>query len=195
MSLNVSETPSYDPAPEGLHNAVCIMVIDLGVQAGKFGPKSQVLLTWELVEALMDDERPFTLSRRFTASLAKKSTLRPLLESWRGRSFTKQELEGFSLKNVLGKPCQVMVKHNQSADGSRTYANVISVVPAAKGTRLTPANEVLSYDHDVPDPAVLEKLPEWIRTAIAAAIHAAAPPSEDDNPGNDRADFDDDIPF
>ena len=197
MSLNISETPSYAPAPEGLHDAACITVADLGVQKTAFGSKHQILLTWEL-DALMEDGRPFTLSRRFTASLSKKASLRSILESWRGRAFTADELKGFALGAVLGKPCQVMVQHGQSVDGSRTYANIISVVPASKGAKYVPTSELVTYDQDAPDPAALEKLPEWIRTAVATAIPPAVTTPESEYTDSFEPvtnEFEDNIPF
>lgn len=70
--------------------------------------------------------------QRYTLSLHEKSKLRPMLEAWRGRKFTNEELEGFDLERLLGANCQVQVCHNISSDG-QVYANVQAVVPAAKG--------------------------------------------------------------
>jgi hypothetical protein len=36
-----------------------------------------------------------------TVSLASNGNLKPLLESWRGKKFTKEELVGFDLKTIL----------------------------------------------------------------------------------------------
>lgn len=194
MSLTISETPSYEPAPAGLHNAICVTIADLGLQHTAFGVKNQVLFTWE-IEELMEDGRPFTLSRRFSSTLSKKGSLRPFLESWRGRVFTTEELKGFKLAKVLGANCQLMVQHNLSQDGTRTYANVASIVPAAKGVKLDPKNELLLWDFDAPDTAVKAKLSEWVIKLIDGAVisEIAAPTQDDDE--HKREDFDDSIPF
>lgn len=192
MSLIVSEKSNYTPAPEGLHRAVCTGVIDLGTQQTPYGSKPQLLILWEL-DALMDDGRPFSLSRRFSPSLGKKATLRTFLESWRGRAFTKEELSGFEMKNILNKPCQLMVKHSPSADGSRIYANITAAVPAPKGTALTPQGGPLYFDQDDPDASILEQLPEWIRKLVDSAVK----PVEMVNPyaAEPSRDFDQELSF
>src|SRR5262245_48984112 len=86
------------PAPEGLHQAVCVDVVDRGVQATPWGEKQQVELRWEIEEQNPDTEKPFLLSKRYTCSLSEKATLRAHLESWRGRKFTSEELQGFDLE-------------------------------------------------------------------------------------------------
>ncbi|MHA1379626.1 MAG: hypothetical protein ACTSRG_14730 [Candidatus Helarchaeota archaeon] len=45
-------------------------------------------------------------------SLHAKATMRKFLESWRGKKFTKEELEGFDLQKILGKPCQLQIIHS-----------------------------------------------------------------------------------
>jgi len=75
MSTIISEVTNYTPAPAGLHPAVCIAVVDLGLQQTPFGVKPQILLQFELADASMDDGRPFTLSRKFTAGLNKRGNL------------------------------------------------------------------------------------------------------------------------
>ena len=48
MALNLSEGRSFTPCPAGLHDAVCISVVDLGMQQSVFGIKPKVLLQFEL---------------------------------------------------------------------------------------------------------------------------------------------------
>lgn len=169
MTLIVSEVSNHTPAPAGLHNAVCTAVIDLGIQVTPYGNKPQVLIIWEL-DTLMDNGQRFTLSRKFTPSLSKKSPLRAIWESWRGRPFTAKELSGFELRKVLGKSCKVLVQHALSADGSRTYANVASVIPIDKGVVVMPNAEPLYFDMDNPDLSVKVRLPEWAIKMIDSAI-------------------------
>ena len=60
-----------------------------------------------------------------------KATLLKDLQAWRGKEFTPEELDGFSLEVLLGKFCMVNITHSDYND--KTYANISSVsqVPAA----------------------------------------------------------------
>jgi len=103
-----------------MHKAICYGVYDLGTQFNEtFGNKNhKVLLQWELPEARIDIQKdgedlnlPRAQSKIYTLSLHEKANLRKDLESWRGKSFTATELEGFDLKNLLGVDCQLQVIH------------------------------------------------------------------------------------
>ena len=78
MSLKLSEGSNYTPAPAGLHDAVCISVIDLGMQSGPFGVKPKILIQWELPNVLTDEGKPYQISRTFGANLHKQGSLRPI---------------------------------------------------------------------------------------------------------------------
>src|SRR3990167_2490369 len=61
-----------------------------------------------------------------------KANLRKHLEAWRGKKFTKEELDGFDVEKLLGVNCQLQVIHNLSDNGG-TFANVQAIVPLGKG--------------------------------------------------------------
>jgi hypothetical protein len=78
--------------------------------------------------------------------LSEKSRLRPTLEAWRGRKFTKEELDGFDLEKLIAAPCQIQIVHNISDEG-RIYGNMQAVVPSAKGmAKLSPQDYVRMKD-------------------------------------------------
>jgi hypothetical protein len=121
----------FTPAPEGLFSAVCCDVVDLGDLDTPWGKKPKVEIRWQIEETNPETQKPFMVLRRFTLSLHEKANLRSTLEAWRGRKFSKEELEGFDLERLIGANCQVQIIHN-IADESTVYANVQAVVPAAK---------------------------------------------------------------
>ena len=127
-------TGNFEPAPEGVHQAVCVDVIDLGLLevtwAGQTKKQHKILISWQLDEA-RDDGKPFLVSKRYTLSLNEKANLRKDLESWRGRKFTLEEEMGFDVESILGANCLLNVQHNKKDD--KTYANVISITPLVKG--------------------------------------------------------------
>ncbi len=121
---------SFTPCPEGLHQAVCVDVVDLGLQKGPYGEKHKVELRWQTEDIMAPDNdlRRFQLRKWYTLSLHEKSNLRKDLECWRGRKFTEAELEAFDLEKLLGINCQLQVIHNITDDG-KTYDNVQAIVP------------------------------------------------------------------
>jgi hypothetical protein len=138
MKIKATESKTYSPAPAGSHIATCIAVIDMGTQQtdynGEIKHQRKLMLTFELSEeaaGLRDDGKRFTISKRYTASLHEKSSLRKDLIAWRGRDFTPAELEGFEVNNVAGKTCMISVAHVEN--GGSTYANIVSIMGAPKG--------------------------------------------------------------
>lgn len=140
MAIIVSYTKGdFTPAPEGLHQAVCVDVVDQGMKQTQWGDKHKVQLRWQLDQADEKTGRPFLVMASYTLSLHKKAMLRQHLEAWRGRKFTEEELQGFDLEKLIGVNCQVQIVHNLGDEG-QVYANVQAVVPLGKGmTQMRPS--------------------------------------------------------
>lgn len=191
MGLIAKETGgSFELAPQGTHSAVCVRVIDLGMQINKTTskPERKVVIVWE-IDAEMVDNRPFIVQKRYTLSLHKKANLRADLQSWRGRPFTDEELAGFDLKNVLGKPCLLNVIHSDSGE----YANIASISQLPKGMPgLKPTGELLFFNTEEWDATVFNKLSEKMRTTI---LSASEPPAAAAVAKIEQDDMDQDIPF
>lgn len=201
MPLNVKDTGSgqdFDPVPQGTHAAVCYLVADIGLQPTSYGPKHKVVIGFEIPDQIIEYKdkdgntvkKPMIINNFYTASLSSKAILTGDLEGWRGRSFTQEELQGFNLFNVLGKPCVITVVHNVS-DG-KTYANIKSVGQIMKGMEVPKATRELKYSPD--EPQQYEELPEWIQKKIASAVKDE-PVSQAQSAPAGANDFDDDIPF
>lgn len=126
---------TYSTAPEGTFPAICVDEIDLGMVTSSFGGETNerhmVRIVWQLGE---DDEKgkPYQIKQDYTASLHEKSNLRKVLQSWRGKAFTDNELFGFDLETVVGTGCLISVVHNAGRKGG-TFANVGSVMKLPKG--------------------------------------------------------------
>src|SRR3990167_4670540 len=197
MSLTVTDTGSgdFEITPSGTHLARCYLIAELGHQKtswqGKDLIKPQVMISWELVNELMEDKRPFVISRTYTASLSEKANLRADLETWRSRSFTEEEIKGFDLKKVLGAPCQITVVH--TAKNNKTYANVKGVTAIPKGT-VVPELQNKAVAYEIHNQETFKMLPEWIQKKIESRVE----PTETENPaptGHETDFIDDDIPF
>ena len=157
--------------------ARCVQVVDLGTQETPFGDKQQVLIGWELPGQRMviqgkdgaeDREVPRIVNKRYTVSLNEKAALRKDLESWRGRKFTAEELAGFDIDVLLGKPCQIQMVHSASKTTGKTYANVQSIMGCPKGMA-TPAQETASMVYDIEKNGrnIPEMAPKWLAEEIA----------------------------
>lgn len=165
---------TFDPAPAGVHQGVCVDVIDLGVLdvtwQGKSKKQHKINVAWQIAEK-RDDGKPFLVFKRYTLSLNEKASLRKDLESWRGKAFTRDEEMGFDVESVIGANCLLNIQHNQVAD--KTYANVVSIMPLVKGM---PKMEASDYIRKQDRPS------EDAPVGYDDQSHAPSPLTDDDIP-------------
>ncbi len=203
MILTENQTTTYSPTPEGTHPARCCALVDLGtsetVYEGKARTRRRVRITFEIAdsELITASGERFQISRTFTASLSEKGALRPFLESWRGRSFTAQELAGFDLKSVLEAPGLIAVVHETKGD--RTYANAKTVSKLPKGMsveQLTTAPIFWDMTGE-PDWTAWERLSDRAKDEISETpeFKKLARPADTAAPAGDTDPDSDDIPF
>lgn len=208
MAKDTGGGGDYTPVPEGTHLAICNMVVDLGLQEttylGNATTKHQCYIRWELPHERLkwqdrdgnEREGPMSIGKTYTLSLSDKANLRKDLETWRGKAFTEQELDGFDLFNLLVKGCQVTVVHAHKE--GKTYANVRGIAGWPKGVPIpqTTENSVLKYSDDTREDH--DDLPDWIREKIAKQVFPDHKVNQPGDPGatpDDTHDLDDEIPF
>lgn len=167
-----SSGTNFVPAPSGAHSAVCVDVVDLGMLEVSFGGKKKtqhkIRMVWQIAE-VMPDNKPFIVQKRYTLSLHEKAGLRKDLESWRGKAFTADELEGFDLEVLIGVTCLLNVLQVQR-DGD-TYANVVSIMRLPKGVEPLKARDYVR---------TIDRTPE--ETAAAGPEPGAWTPTDEDVP-------------
>lgn len=194
----------FEQPPVGTHVARCIKIIDIGTQRGEYQGKAtirrQCIIGWELPTELMTDGdfagKPFTVSRFYTCSLGEKANLRRDLESWRGKAFTEEELNGFEAKNILGKPCLLGLTPND-----KNKVRVTGVMALPKGTEVPPQiNQSVFFSLELEefDKAVFDSLSDGYKKLITVSPEY----QELMNPAKSArgavralADMDDEIPF
>jgi hypothetical protein len=174
MSLIAKEKSesTFTPIPEGTYAAVCNLLVDLGVHYNPaFDNRSErVMIGWIVPDETYTDKDgktvPRTLTQEYSNSLSKKSNLRPMLASWRGKDFTPEELKGFSLRNVVGAPCLLNVIHKQTKTG-KTFAAVSGVMrlPRTMNAPKLEGDPIL-FDFDSDPLDQLAMLPEWIANKV-----------------------------
>ena len=113
----------FEPAPAGLHPAVCVDIIDVGYQKDPWGNvKPQIRICWQIDKRRDPDEdgarKRFLVSCFYTLSLfgggpgMNTAKLREHLESWLGRPLDDDKIEeagGIDLDRMVGKPCALTI--------------------------------------------------------------------------------------
>lgn len=172
MSLTVKrDKVSFERIPADIHNAICIQIIELGTQEVQFKGETlqqqKVNITWELCEELMEDGRPFVISKEYTLSLNEKARLCKDLTGWRGRSFTDDELKGFELKNILGKACRLTIIDYTNPKTNKTYSTVEAIATKSKLFDIEkPYNPIVLLDFDDFDFDVFNSLSKYLQEKI-----------------------------
>ena len=171
MIVKDSGGGNFEQAPAGTHVARCYKLIDIGTTLQEFQgeqkKRHQIIVGWELPNELMASGefagQPFTASSFYTLSLHEKAKLRHDLTNWRGRDFTEDELKGFDLKNVLGKPCMISLTIN---DKGRTNVSAIMALP--KGATVPDAiNPITYFSFDEYNESVFESFSDKMKEMIA----------------------------
>jgi hypothetical protein len=215
MATYASDTgggSDFDPVPEGSHPAICDMFVDFGLQEtkGKYAGKIQhkIYLRWQIPSLRLSYEKdgekiegPMTIGSTYTLSLHEKAALRKLLQQWRGRAFTADELKKFDVTTVVGVPCLISVSHAPK-EGGGVYANVDTAMKLPNGME-PPALEGEKVIYDADNLHTYEQLRPWMQDKLKEQKS-----SQDADKANDpdawrekvdangnHDDLDDDIPF
>ena len=165
-----SSTPPLEP---GSYLARCVQIIDLGEQMNEIAGKlqRQVMLLFEIPFERIEingDDKPRMISGIYTLSLSDKAKLRGVLESWRGKQFTEEELAAFDLRKILNTPCMLSVVEKTSKTSGNKYSSIGTIARAYKGAIVPPAESpIFVFDLDEPDAlGMLETLPEWVQERV-----------------------------
>lgn len=203
MKVKDTGSTEYEHPKPGSFVANCFKVIDIGTQEtgfkdeeGKPVIQRKVFIGWEISQK-MADGRPFAVQSKFTASLHKKSVLRPFLENWRGVAFTEEQLQGFDLKKLLGASCLLSLVETED----KKYINVKGAMKIPEGMeKMQPVNEHIYFSLDEFDQATFNKFPEWLKKLIVLSpeyqnLPYAANASGDRSATSTAGVQPDDIPF
>lgn len=145
ITYNESERPhaASELHPRGAVKAVCVDVIDLGMQENVFkkGPDGQPLmqrrvrLVWETAKKKADG-RNFTVSKSYSLSLydgsngGNQAALYTHLASWLGAGWDGQ----FKSEQLVGRTAELFIAHEKlSQDKTKTFAKILAVNPLEDG--------------------------------------------------------------
>jgi hypothetical protein len=198
-----TEGGDFERPPAGMFPAICYRIIDLGTQPvtfqGETKNKHQILISWELhdEDTTMKDGRPMAMQKRYTLSMHEKASLRLMLESWRGKKMSDDEIRNFDIENLLGQVCYMSIV--ESEKNGTTYANIASVNKPPKGFEAPEPVNPRVFIGLTPtdfDKVAFDSLSEKLKLTIASSPQYKAlmngTATDDENPG---AGLDDEIPF
>jgi hypothetical protein len=189
LTLTCNDTSNFKPHTEGIHPAICLDVMDLGLVETEFqGIKkmvNKVRLTFG-TEVKTEDGRSCTVSKNFTASLHPKARLSEFIGKWRGRPVMPGE--SIDLQKLIGASCTLVISHQQN-QGGNTYASIDAISK--------PTKKLVASGHYDPV-AARQRHADWLAkqvatpqinppAPVAVVVPVATPTVTDDNH--------DDVPF
>ena len=145
MGITVSTKPSggnFTPCPEYTGRAVCVDITPLKAYETQYGTKQKFKIAFELdlIDQSRNPVQPWVvMTAPMTASLHEKAGLTKFLKDWHGRALTPAETTGLDLDTLIGRPATVVIVHEQSQDGTKTYANIKLIMPHKSGEPLQPS--------------------------------------------------------
>ena len=134
-----ANSSNFEACPEFTGKGVCVDVTPLRRQSSQYGDRDVFKIVFEVDAEKDDGARYCVWSRNFTPTLNEKANLRKFLRGWFGRDLTEEELDGFDLEALVGKPAQLVVVHEHKDD--EVYANVASCTPDKSGAPLQPTGK------------------------------------------------------
>ena len=166
MGLTISSSGGdYENLEPGRYQATCYKLIDAGTreesyQEGPLRKRHIVYIYWEVTAKqevddgeehwepiTMDDGRPFSASKKYTASLNENAALFKDLKSWRGKPFSEADLAGFELPKVLGVTAELeMVKQGKDSDKVKVEG---VYKPDGGMKKVDTINDIVQFDIDV----------------------------------------------
>ncbi len=129
----------YAPCPEYNGRAVCVDITPLKPYETQYGTKEKFKIAFELdlIDKSRNPAQPWVvMTAPMTPSLHEKAGLTKFLRDWFGRKLTDQETSSLDLDQLIGRPANVVIVHEQSQDGSKTFANIKLITPHKAGEAL-----------------------------------------------------------
>jgi hypothetical protein len=121
---------------------VCVDITPLKAYETEYGVKQKFKIAFELdlIDQSRNPVQPWVvMTAPMTASLHEKAGLTKFLKDWHGRALTAEETVSLNLDNLIGRPATVVIVHEQSRDGTKTFSNIKLIMPHKSGEPLQPS--------------------------------------------------------
>jgi hypothetical protein len=145
MGITVSTKQTggtFTPCPEYTGRAVCVDITPLKAYETEYGTKQKFKIAFELdmIDKTRNPVQPWVvMTAPMTASLHEKAGLTKFLKDWHGRALTAEETTSLNLDSLIGRPATVVIVHELSKDGTKTFSNIKLIMPHKTGEALKPS--------------------------------------------------------
>jgi len=145
MGITVSTKQTggnFIPCPEYTGRAVCVDITPLKAYETEYGTKQKFKIAFELdmIDKTRNPVQPWVvMTAPMTASLHEKAGLTKFLRDWHGRALTAEETTSLDLDSLIGRPATVVIVHEQSQDGTKTFSNIKLIMAHKSGEPLKPS--------------------------------------------------------
>jgi len=145
MGITVSTKQTggtFTPCPEYTGRAVCVDITPLKAYETEYGTKQKFKIAFELdmIDKTRSPVQPWVvMTAPMTASLHEKAGLTKFLKDWHGRALTAEETTSLNLDSLIGRPATVVIVHELSKDGTKTFSNIKLIMPHKTGEALKPS--------------------------------------------------------
>lgn len=177
------QSNTFTPAPEGVHQAVCCDVVDLGMESsvwdGEEKKQHKLRLSFQ-IDVLNGEGKPFLVSQKLTASTHEKAKMVAFINSWRGKKMTDQEWRTFDLETLIGVNCMLQIIHNEGKNGN-IYANIQTIMPWQ--SKMGEPIQVRDYTRVVDRPDYDDSKREYAPAGVASGIKQAGESSRFERAG------------
>lgn len=163
---------NFEIIQEGVYDVVLVGVINIGTVKEFFNGKEKFLnkiaLLFEFLD-LEDEKGRRTMCQDYTASFAPQSTLRKLLEKWREKPYTDEELKTFDISKLVGQRASLYIENSLKKDGSGKYAIIDKIKKKRDSNVQEPNIEPFILGYNNFDFSKLDLLPTYMKTKIEAS--------------------------
>lgn len=133
---------NFEPCPEYTGRAVCVDITPLKAYETQYGTKQKFKIAFELdlIDKSRNPVQPWVvMTAPMTPSLHEKAGLTRFLKDWFGRPLTAEETNNLDLDGLIGRPATVVIVHEKSQDGTKTFANIKLIMAHKAGEALKPS--------------------------------------------------------
>jgi len=172
MSFNpqVQEKKAYDVAPEGLYSARVARIIELGIQADKYGEKPKVLIGFTIPSLTIEYEGEDKQRLMWANNFGLNQTSNP--DSTLMKYVNAINSDATHLRELLCEACMIELKHSDPKPDGTIYANISNVTKPMAGLDIPHSDcDVFMYEFENGEDEIFEQLGEYRQDQIRAAVN------------------------
>lgn len=158
----------------GQHPAICTGVVDLGTQTSIFDGKPSIgrklMVFFNVLDQVNPKSgKPLGIAEMRSATMHPQARLRRDVEGWLGAFADQGAANDFDLKQLVGRQCQLIIKHTDNQVAPRPIIKAILPPMSNVITSLAMNDDNMYFSLDKPDMYTFEQLPGRVQRMIEAS--------------------------